>query len=76
MDENQDISTGITPEDLSNKKKETSYQVHEAASYANKIVSMDPTYDFQLKIYKGTDAADHFMTSLQVDAKKIYKQYI
>ena len=68
MDDNQDVSTSIILEDLLHKK-ETAYQVHEAASYAYKIVSIDPTYDVQLKD-KGMDASDHFMTSLQEDAKK------
>ena len=28
-------------------------------------MSIDPTYDFQLKIYIGTDSAHHFITTLQ-----------
>ena len=48
LNDNQDVSTGIIPEDLLDKKKkrkEASYQVDEPASYAYKILPIDPTFN-------------------------------
>ena len=74
QDEEVDVTTGII--DPEEKKKEFAYQVHEPASYAYKIVSIDPDYKFELKIHRGLDAAEHLLDSLQADAEKIYQDYI
>ena len=77
QNEHMDVSTGIVEEELNKKeKKSVLYQVHKPASYAYKIVSIDPNYNFELKIHQGEDAADHFITSLQKDAKDIFDEYI
>ena len=72
--ENEDVTTGII--DPAEKKKEFAYQLHEPASYAYKIVSIDPDYKFELKIHRGLDSAEHLLDSLKADAKKIYTDYI
>ena len=58
------------------KKKEFSYQQHVPVSYCYKIVSIDPDFKHELKLYKGEDAAEHFLDSLQEETWKIYKKYI
>ena len=63
-----DVSTGLAEE----KKKECAYQEHQPASYAYKIVLIDLSFNHELKIYKGIDAAEHFIDYLQAKSEKIY----
>ena len=45
-------------------------------AYAYKIVSVDPNWNQSIKVYKGVDDIDKFMTSLQEKAKKLCDDYI
>ena len=76
-----DVKTGILEEkeeekELKKKKKEVAYQSHEPASFPYKIVSFDPSYNHEIEIYSGENAAEEFLDSLQRDADFIYKKYI
>ena len=48
----------------------TKTEEHVACSYAYYIVSRVPNIQFDLKLYVGTDATEHFLTSLQKDLNK------
>ena len=57
-------------------RKEVKYQQHEEASYAYKIVSIDPNFEAPLKMYAGVDAPSHLLYELKKDADNIFKAYI
>ena len=58
------------------ERKENIYQQHEVISYAYKIISIDPSWDEPIEVYKGVDAIDKFITSLQEKTKKLCDDYI
>ena len=57
-------------------KTKIAYQTHEAASFGYKIVSINPAYHHDIEIFSGENAAEHFLDSLQREAKLIYDKYI
>ena len=40
------------------------------------VTSIDPDYNPEIVVYKGEDAADQFIETLQVQASDIYNHYI
>ena len=67
-----DTRQGITDE----KQKEFAYQEHVPVSYSYKIVSIDPGFVHDQKLYKGPSAAEHFLDTLQAESRDIFKKYI
>ena len=58
--------TSLLPKAMNNPDKSftSNYQLHEACSFAYKVVSTDPEYDKDIVIYHGENAADEFMKSI------------
>ena len=56
--------------------KQTAYQVHAPISYAYKIVSIHPKYNSDIKLYRGEDAAEHFLKEVIKECKDIFQTYI
>ena len=78
------VKTGIaSPLDLTLPKKaqrearkEVKHQQHEAASYAYKVVQIDPNFEAHLKMYAGVDAPSHFLYVSMKNEDNIFKEYI
>lgn len=56
--------------------KQTAYQEHAPISYAYKIVSIDPKYNSNIKLYRGEDAAQHFLKEVTRECEDIFQTYI
>ena len=52
------------------------YQEHIPCGFAFKVTSIDPGYYPEIVMYKGEDAADQFIGTLQKQASDIYNRYI
>ena len=62
-----DFESLLEPMDTPSGQRTVKYNEHIACSYAYKIVSRVPGVEFETRLHVGTDAAEHFLTSMQRD---------
>ena len=68
------VKQGVIEEE--EKVKEFTYQQHIPVSYSYKIISIVPEFNHKQKLYKGEDAIEHFLDTLQKETSEIFKKYI
>ena len=56
--------------------KQTAYQEHAPLFYEYKIVSINPEYNSDIKLYRGEDAAEHFLKEVIKEWEDIFQTYI
>ena len=72
----ENITPNTRQEITDKKQKEFAYQEHVPVSYSYKIVSIDPDFVHDQRLYKGPCAAEHFLDTLQAESRDIFKKYI
>ena len=74
VNEDVDVTQGV---DTDTKSPAHVYQEHVPCSFAYKIVrSFNPNFSRPLVIYRGEDAADVFVSKLQLEAEQLCDDYI
>ena len=73
-DKEVDTKTNITKATPDDDSKTKIYQEHVLCSFACKIASIDSNYDPEIVLYKGEDAAERLVETLQQKASEIFEQ--
>ena len=72
--EDVDVTQGVG---VGTASSTTSFQEHVPCSFAyKKVSSVDPEFSRPLAMYRGEDAAEKFLRDLQLEAKRLFGEYI
>ena len=76
QDDGSSVDTRTYIKEESRNSNTQAFQEHIPCSFAFKVTSIDPDYNPEIVVYKGEDAADQFIETLQAQASDIYNHYI